>query len=81
MSSKPKAESKAPEPRKPMHGTLPGDKVSGDALLIKCRKPGAWSLYQMSNNHKGHQTMARKNATAIVERGYTNVPSPASPAD
>lgn len=63
------------EQRKPMHGTLPGDRISGDRLVVQCRKPGKWESFRMSDQHNGFCTTARKNAIATVEAGYTNVRS------
>jgi hypothetical protein len=57
-----------------VHGTSPGDRVSGDKIVVECRKPGkGWATFQMSGNHKGYRQVASKNATATVEVGYTNV--------
>jgi hypothetical protein len=76
------AMAKSPEPdkpakveaRKPMHGTQPGDKVSGDRLVVECRKPDrGWETIRMSGQHHGYRVVARMNAMAIVEVGYTNV--------
>jgi hypothetical protein len=67
---------KSPEPKKrePMHGTQPGDRISGDRIVVECRKPGKeWASFRMSGNHNGFRQAARMNATAVVEVGFTNV--------
>jgi len=61
---------------RPVHGTNAGDRVSGDCLRIECRKPPkGWTTFRMSSQHNGFRALARMNATAIVERGFTNVRS------
>lgn len=67
---------KSPESKlhEPMHGTHPGDRISGDRIIIECRKPGkGWETFRMSGNHNGYRQTARMNATAVVEVGFTNV--------
>jgi hypothetical protein len=56
-----------------MHGRDPGDKISGEHIIVKCRKPGRWEMYRMSGQHKGWGTSAKKNAQAEIEQGYTYV--------
>lgn len=69
MEKSPKSEA-----HPPFHGTQPGDKVSGDRLRVECRKPDRkWHSFMMSANHNGFWLLARMNATARVEQGYTNV--------
>ncbi len=64
------------EDRIPLHGTRPGDKVSGDRIVIECRKPdNGWKTIRMSGNHHGYRIIARMNATAPVEAGFTNIRS------
>ena len=65
---KPKAKA-----RKPVHGTQPGDKVSGDRLFVSCQKPDNWAVYRKSGQHRGSYAIARKDAMAVVEQAYTNV--------
>jgi len=55
-----------------MHGKNKGDSISGDRLYIECRKPGKWQLFRKSGNHKGSETRAEKDATAVIENAYTN---------
>lgn len=63
-----------PAKRDPMHGTRPGDRISGDKIIVKCRKPdGGWQSFRMSANHNGFRICARMNATAVIEQGYRNV--------
>lgn len=59
--------------RQPLHGTEPDDKITGDSIYVQCRTPSQWKLFQMSGTHKGHQSYARKNAKAVIERAFTNV--------
>ena len=64
------------KPRPPFHGTLPGDKVSGDRILVECREPDSgWRTFRMSSQHHGFRVVARMNAGATVEVGFTNVRS------
>jgi hypothetical protein len=63
---------KSPQPT-PLHGTNPGDKISGDSLRIECRKPGDWQSFRMSGQHNGFRVKARMNASAVVEQGFKNV--------
>ena len=48
-------------------------KISGDRILVQCRKPGSWDTFRMSAQHNGFKTVARMNATAVLEQGYKNV--------
>lgn len=65
-------ESDDQKPAAPFHGRNDGDRISGERILVKCRSPGKWELYRMTGQHNGHKTTAKKNATAIIEAGYTN---------
>jgi len=70
------ARSPESDSRVPIHGTFPGDRVSGDRIVVECRKPDSgWKTVRMSGNHHGYRMTARMNATAIVEAGFTNVRS------
>ena len=76
MVRSPKLARSEPSMRPPFHGSLPGDKVSGDSVIVECRKPDSgWTSFRMSGNHNGFRVKARKNAVAIVEQGYKNVKS------
>jgi hypothetical protein len=62
--------------RDPIHSSQPGDKISGDCIIVECRKPDkGWRTFRMSENHHGYRVVARKNASATVEVGFTNVRS------
>ena len=70
------AKKKKPEPpgeRAPLHGTKPGDRVSGDRLLVTARKHDTWESFRRSSQHHGYRTIDRMGAEAIVEMGYKNV--------
>ena len=58
----------------PVHGTRAGDRVSDDRIVVECRKPdNGRQTIRMSGNHHGYRIIARMNATAMVEAGFTNV--------
>lgn len=50
-----------------------GDCIAGDAIKIECRKPGKWTLFNMSGKHKGAVCVAEKNAKATILKEYTNI--------
>jgi hypothetical protein len=50
-----------------------GDALSGDHIFVRCQKPGKWTLYQKSNQHKGSYCLLKKDAYAIIEKAYTNI--------
>ena len=56
-----------------MDGRDPGDKISGEHIIVECRKPGRWQLFRMSKQHNGSRVSAKKNATAVIEQGYRYV--------
>ncbi len=67
---------KSPEsnPHAPTHGSQPGDRISGDRIVVECRKSdNGWKTFRMSGNHHGYRVVARMNANASVEVGFTNV--------
>ncbi len=49
------------------------NRISGDRIVVTCRKPGSWDTFRMSEQHHGFKTVARMNAEAILEQGYKNV--------
>lgn len=49
------------------------NRISGDRIIVQCRKPGKWETFRMSAQHHGFETTARMNAVAILEQGYKNV--------
>lgn len=67
----------APKERGPVHGTRPGDKVSGDRIVVTCRKPPSkgWESIRRSEQHHAYRAVARMDAHATVEQGYTNIRS------
>ena len=56
-----------------MHRQEPGDKISGEHLIVKCRTPGKWKMFRMSAQHNGWRVSAKKNATAVIEQGFKHV--------
>ena len=56
-----------------MDGRDPGDKISGEHIIVECRKPGKWQIFRMSGQHNGWRVSAKKNATARIEHGYRYV--------
>lgn len=60
--------------RTSFHGTQKGDRVSGDRIVVRCRKPDhGWVKIRKSAQHHGFQTCAGMDATAVVEQGYKNI--------
>ena len=68
---KPKASKKAAP--KPLLGRNRGDKLAGDQIVVTCQKPDVWKEIRKSGQHRGHRTVARKDAKAVIEKGYTNI--------
>ena len=59
-----------------MHGTQAGDKVSGDRIVVNCRKPDkGWVSIRATKKHHAFEVVARMNAKAVVEQGFKNVRS------
>lgn len=60
----------------PLHGTQPGDKISGDRIYVTARKSGVWKgSVRRSAAHHAFSTTAKMGAVATVEQGFTNVKS------
>lgn len=52
--------------------TEPNNALSGDQILVECRKPSRWETTRASKQHHSFFTIARKNAYAVLTRKFTN---------
>lgn len=50
-----------------------GDKIEGDRIFASCQKPGKWEEYRKSKQHNAHKCILRKDASAVVEKPFTNI--------
>jgi hypothetical protein len=50
-----------------------GDALSGDQILIECRKHSDWSKIRGSESHHYFCAVASKNAYAVLQKRFTNV--------
>lgn len=51
-----------------------GHSLRGDKILVTCRKPGKWSTATTpTGQHNRYETVASKDAEAILLTAYTNV--------
>ena len=53
--------------------TEPGNALSGDQILIQCRKSSQWTKTQGSKQHHYFYTVARMNAYAVLKKKFTNL--------
>jgi hypothetical protein len=51
----------------------PNNALSGDQILIECRKPGKWDSTRASEQHNYFVCVAGKNAYAVLVRKFRNV--------
>lgn len=51
----------------------PGHALSGDQILIECRKITRWSSTRSSESHNYYSSVASKNAYAVLTKRFTNI--------
>ncbi len=51
----------------------PGDALSGDQILIECRKQRRWQTVRGSEQHHYFSTIAEMNAYAVISKKFKNL--------
>jgi len=47
--------------------------IEGDTIYVQCQKPGKWTLFRKSEQHRGSHCKADKDAKAVLLKKYTNI--------
>ncbi len=50
-----------------------GHALSGDQIVVQCRKPSDWKTVRGSEQHNYFRATAKKNAYAVLIQKFTNV--------